>query len=163
MAILSQEERSKRRAEIIDLAFKGLTPNEIVARTGHPLSLILETCKRHKIDKAIKSAETRVVEEVTKEVFKDKVPQLKKLVGTTLDVLIQAMEELRDDPERRAEVLSSVSELNKLADMGTKMNELLRIENGQPIPESQTQTITFEQKRVALSKLDPEDPVFGVK
>lgn len=140
---------------MLALKASGLSNDEIEGKTGYKRAFIDRTVATY----PVKKFTNRCVERIRTELFKDKVPALKKIVEDSLAALGEALAELRD-PEIRAKILCDAKSMKALAGVVADMNGLLRLELGQSTENVQQVSYSYQQIRVGLQELAKMDPVF---
>lgn len=147
--------KQKREERIAKLLHKGFTVNQVIQKTGYRECEVVPIARHARQKQAIKNVEKAVKEEI----FKDKVPALKEIVGSTLLQVKKAIEEL-NDPEIRSKMIRSIADVKNLAAIATDLNTLLRLELGQATENIQVAQFSYQQTRVVLQELAKKDPVF---
>ena len=97
---------------------------------------------------------------IKQEVYEDKIPLLKDIVGMSLQQVKESLQELAKDPERKAKM--SIRDIRDLAGVGRELNDLLRLELGQSTENIAVKTVTHSHQsmHVLLEDLRKMDPVF---
>lgn len=131
--------------------------HRITAETGIPAKRIKSILQKAYLIKEAK----KVQSEVATAIIKDKVPMVSGIVELTLTTIQGFLEDLSKDEVRKSEL--TVKDIKDLADVATKFNEMVRLEQGKStanIGVSVQQTITLSSTMQALAKLKMIDPVF---
>jgi hypothetical protein len=97
--------------------------------------------------------------EIQKEVYKDKIPLVKNIVGLSLRTINDYLQDLEQDPISKAGL--TIQDLKGLADIATQLNGLLRLEEGKSnLNISMGVEHSYKTTLQALDKLRKIDPVF---
>jgi len=140
---------SQKESSIADAARLTISETEITRRR------FLEVIQRHKAVEAGKE----IARQVKDEIYKDKIPLLKGIIGLSLETIHHFLADLHQDPLRKA--LLTISEVQGLASIASDLNGLVRLEEGKTtanigieanVDHNHTVTISALQK---LKELDP--------
>lgn len=101
------------------------------------------------------------IQEFKEEVFKNKIPLIKDIIGLSLTNIKEFLVELSQNDEKKGEL--KVRDIRELAEVAKSLNELMRLEQGEStinigmnVTHQHNHTVTME----ALGKLAAIDPVF---
>ena len=142
-------------SNVITLATKGYDVTQIALATKLSEVTVNNIINNRELKRVAKNVEKKII----KEVYKDKIPVLKDIVGLSLQALRESLMEL-GDPERRREVLSQAKDMSALAKLAADVNGLLRLELGESTHNIAAVTYNFQQTRHILQDLRKQDPVF---
>lgn len=116
----------------------------------------LEIIQRHKAIEAGKE----IARQVKEEIYQDKLPIIKSIVGLSLQTIHDFVADLKDDPIRKA--LLTVQEVKDLVTVATELNGLVRLEEGKAthkIGIEGTVEVNHNYTIEALQKLKQLDPI----
>lgn len=143
--------RSWEIDRIIALNDAGLNIPQIAGKMRIKHSVVADIVKKNNVEKGR--------DKIKKEVLRDKVTLLKDIVGQSLEVTKEYLDEMKD-PEVRKIRMRTPSDMAQFALVATKLNEMLRVELGESTQNIAVVHYTVEQTRKILSDLKKTDPVF---
>lgn len=136
----------------------GFNASGIVTRVALELNISPEKVKDVAKKANLIEQSRQLQQDIKEEVFKNKIPLLKEIVGASLSSVRDYLAELSTDKERLLRM--SVSEMKGLADVAKNLNELLRLELGQSTQNVQVVQYSFNEAKILLEDLKTIDPVF---
>lgn len=101
-----------------------------------------------------------VAVQIAKDNIKNKLPVIKDIIGMGLDAIREALIDMTSNPEIRAQVLSTPSQIQSLTRTIESLNNIARLEQDLSTQNVSQRTHTYETTRVALQELKKLDPIF---
>ena len=137
-------------------ALLGKSIAEISAYVQLPLAYVQEFFDKGSIKQVVIDARDRLESEL----FKEKIPALKKLVSMGLEILVKSLEEINKNEELRKTMVKSMKDIKDLEQIVSGVNGHLRLEEGKSTMNLETKSSNYQETRVALMELAKQDPVF---